>query len=44
MKSIQLVSTESGWKIVSLIWDDERSGVRIPALPGKPDIEIQAAE
>ena len=42
MKSIQLVNTESGWKIASLAWDDERSGVSIPALPGKPDIAIQA--
>jgi hypothetical protein len=38
MKSIQLVNTESGWKIASLAWDDERSGVSIPVLPGKPDI------
>jgi hypothetical protein len=44
MKSIQLVNTESGWKIAALAWDDERSGVRVPALPGKPDIAIQAAD
>jgi len=43
MKSIQLVNTESGWKIAALAWDDERSGVCVPALPGNSDIAIQAA-
>ena len=42
MKSIQLINTESGWKIAALAWDDERSGVSVPALPGKSDIAIQA--
>ena len=26
MKSIQLVRSEEGWKIVSVLWDDEREG------------------
>jgi hypothetical protein len=30
MKSIQLVKTEDGWKISSVIWDDERDGVVVP--------------
>ena len=30
MKSIQLIKTEDGWKISSVIWDDERDGVVIP--------------
>jgi hypothetical protein len=29
MKSIQLVNTETGWKIVSVAWDDERDGVSL---------------
>lgn len=36
MKSIQLVKTESGWKISSLIWDDERPGISVPAFSGDP--------
>lgn len=35
MKSIQLVNTETGWKISSVAWDDERAGVAVPALPGR---------
>ena len=31
MKSIQLVKTEDGWKISSVIWDDERDGVVVPS-------------
>ena len=27
MKSIQFVRTESGWKIASAVWDDERAGL-----------------
>ena len=38
MKSIQLVNTESGWKISSVAWDDERRGVSIPAPQDKPSI------
>ena len=34
MKSMQLVNTEAGWKISSVLWDDEREGVAIPFLPG----------
>ncbi len=30
MKSIQLVKTDDGWRISSVIWDDERDGVMIP--------------
>ena len=26
MKSIQLVNTEQGWRICSVVWDDERDG------------------
>ena len=27
MKSIQLVNTEKGWRICSVVWDDERDGI-----------------
>jgi hypothetical protein len=30
MKSFQLIKTEDGWKISSVIWDDERDGVVVP--------------
>ena len=29
MKSIQLVKTESGWKMSSVAWDDERAGLAV---------------
>ena len=30
MKSLQFVRTRDGWRISSLIWDDEREGLEIP--------------
>ena len=30
MKSLQFVRTQDGWRISSLIWDDEREGLEIP--------------
>ncbi len=30
MKSLQLVNTETGWRICSVVWDDERDGVVLP--------------
>jgi len=33
MKSIQLVKTETGWKILSVAWDDERDGLSAPVFP-----------
>ncbi len=38
MQSIQMLKTESGWKISSVAWDDERCGVSIPVPPDKPSI------
>lgn len=38
MKSIQLVNTESGWKISSIAWDDERRGVSFSARPDEPGV------
>jgi len=34
MKSMQFVKTETGWKISSVVWDDEREGVAMPLIPG----------
>jgi hypothetical protein len=32
MKSIQLANTEAGWRILSVVWDDEREGISIPVI------------
>lgn len=30
VKALHLVRTAAGWRISSLVWDDERDGVRLP--------------
>ena len=30
INSIQLVRTDAGWRIVAMIWDNEREGVEVP--------------
>lgn len=42
MKSIQLVNTESGWKISAVAWDDERDGVSVPNSPDQTSAIYQA--
>jgi hypothetical protein len=32
VNSIQLYRDETGWRIVSMIWDNERRGLTVPAL------------
>ena len=32
INSIQLCKGEDGWKIIHMIWDNERDGVPLPAV------------
>jgi hypothetical protein len=36
MKTIQFVLTPEGWRMSSLLWDDEREGLAIPAVFTNP--------